>query len=404
MSSTETFIELENRHYSGGTTRRPIVMVKGAGCRLWDSDGREYLDFSSAQGWANIGHCHPAVTCALQEQAACLVAQTESSYSNQRALWYAELAAVLRDTLGESEKGTLSRIHVCSSGAEAIEAAIKAARYFTKRTDIVAFKRAFHGRTMGALSATWNPQYRSPFEPLVPGFRHITFNEISGMEDAITDQTAAVLVELVQGEGGVFPASAGFLLALQEACRRTGTLLIADEIQTGFGRTARWFAGCHFTESGFAPDMLAMGKSIGGGLPMGALAWRSGLGTLEAGAHGSTFGGNPLTCAAGRAVLRVLQEEKLIDWAAHLGKILLARLHSMKAPIIREIRGLGLMAGIELRQKVTPILKELMNRGLWALPAGPTVLRLLPPLILSDQELELGLQIIEEVLGGAKGP
>jgi LysW-gamma-L-lysine/LysW-L-ornithine aminotransferase len=399
--TTKSLMEMEDRHFSGGTTRRPVMMARGAGCSVWDQQGREYLDLSSAQGWANIGHCHPTVTRAIQEQAQSLVAQTESSYNPQRAQWYSELSALLEESYGTSEKGTLSRIHVCNSGAEAIEAAIKTARFFTRRTEIVACKRAFHGRTMGALSATWNPQYRQPFEPLVPGFRHIPYNETGAIAEAVNEKTAAVLVEPVQGEGGVFPGTVDFLLALQKACRETGALLMVDEIQTGFGRTAKWFGGCHFTESGFTPDMIALGKSLGGGLPMGALAWRSGLGTLDAGTHGSTFGGNPLACAASRATFRVFREERLIDRSRELSDLMFARLRSFQAPLLREIRGIGLMAGIELRQKVTPVLKELMQRGVWALPAGPTVLRLLPPLVISESDLCRGLQIVEEVLRGA---
>ncbi len=401
--SATSLMEMEDRHSSGGTTRRPVIMAQGSGCTVRDLEGREYLDLSSAQGWANIGHCHPTVTRAIEEQARCLVAQTESSYNPQRARWYAELAAILQEGFGESDRGALSKIHVCSSGTEAIEAAIKAARFFTRRPEIVACKRAFHGRTMGALSATWNPQYRQPFEPLVPGFRHIPYNEPAAVSEAVNENTAAVLVEPVQGEGGVHPASEEFLLALQKACRDKGALLVVDEIQTGFGRTARWFGGSHFIEAGFAPDMVAMGKSIGGGLPMGALAWRGGLGSLDAGTHGSTFGGNPLACAASRATFRVFREEKLVERAEGLGRFLLERLRSFRAPLLREVRGIGLIAGIELRQKVTPVLKELMQRGIWALPAGPTVLRLLPPLVISEEELDRGLRIVDEVLGGNPG-
>jgi len=394
--TTEDIIRLETAHSSGGTARRPIVLSRGNGIHLWDDKGNQYLDLSSSQGWSNIGHCHPKVTRAIQEQAAVYIAQTESSFSPIRAAWYAQLTEILKKALGESEKGCLTRIHACNSGTEAIETAIKVARYFTKRTEIVACKKAFHGRTMGSLSATWNPQYRNPFEPLVPGFSHVSYNDLSASEQ-ITDKTAAFLVETVQGEGGIHPATTDFLMTMQETCRKKGALLIVDEVQTGLGRTGEWFGSCHHRQAGFSPDMMAMGKTIGGGIPMGAVAWRNALGPLEPGSHGSTFGGNPLACAASLATLRVLIEEKLIERASLLGELLKNNLQAMQSPLIREIRQQGLMVGIDLKQKVTPILKELMLRGVWALPAGVNVLRLLPPLIIPEEELWRGLHIIEEV-------
>ncbi|MFQ5612604.1 MAG: aspartate aminotransferase family protein [Anaerolineae bacterium] len=393
---TSQMLELEKAHMSGGIGRRPVAIVRAAGARLWDSDGNEYIDCAAGQGWANAGHSHPEVTGAIQAQAAVLVAHTESSFNDQRALWLGELAAVLRDALGETERGALGRIHACNSGAEAIEAAIKVARYFTGRPGIVAARRGFHGRTLGALSATWNPKYRRPFEPLLPGFSHVPFNDVEAAQAAINDETAAVIVEVVQGEGGVNPARPDYLAALRRLCDERGALLVVDEIQTGFGRTGRWFAGQHFD---LQPDVIALGKTLGGGLPMGAIAWREGLGPLKPGTHGSTFGGNPLACAASRAVLRVMQDEQLPERAGRLGGWLLAELRALDAPLVREVRGLGLMVGLELRRKVTPVLKALLERGVWALPAGPTVLRLLPPLVISEEDLQTVVRAIGEALG-----
>jgi acetylornithine/LysW-gamma-L-lysine aminotransferase len=394
-TQTSRLFEFEEAHFSGGIGRRPVAIVRAEGARLWDSDGNEYIDCAAGQGWANVGHSHPDVTRAIQEQAAILVAHTESSFNDQRALWFTELASVLKRTFGQSQRGLLSRIHPCNSGAEAIEVAIKVARYFTGRPGIVATRGGFHGRTLGALSATWNPRYRQPFEPLLPGFRHVPYNDIAAMETAISPDTAAVIVEVVQGEGGVHVGDPAYLQALRRLCNDRSTLLIVDEIQTGLGRTGRWFASQHF---GLQPDIVALGKALGGGIPMAAIAWREELGLLNAGLHGSTFGGNPLACAASRAVLRVLNEEQLPERAARLGDWLLAELRALPSPSIREARGRGLMIGLELRRRVTPILKALMARGVWALPAGPTVLRLLPPLVISEKDLQTVVLTIRDVL------
>lgn len=399
---TQHLVDLEDAHASGGTRRRPVAVIRAQGARLWDSDGREYIDCAAGHGWANVGHCHPAVTQAIAEQAGRLIAHTESAYNDQRALWFSELAAVMREQLGTSERGALSRIHPSNSGTEAMESAIKAARFFTGRPGIIAAKRAFHGRTLGALSATWNPKYRKPFEPLVPGFGHVPYGDLEAVQQAVTDETAAVLLEVVQGEGGVHPADPDYLTGVCACCRERGALLVVDEIQTGLGRTGTWFAsqlgGGSPAGEGFQPDMCALGKSLGGGVPMGALVWREALGQLDAGAHGSTFGGNPLACAASRAVLRVLRDEQLPERAARLGAWLLSELRSLECAAVREARGVGLMVGVELRQKVGPVLKTLMDRGLWALPAGPTVLRLLPPLVIAEEDLQTVVNTLREVL------
>ena len=358
-------------------------MVRGRGARVWDADGREYIDCMAGHGVANLGHCHPAVTAAIQQQAATLVTCSETLYNDQRAALLAELTA--------RTPGDLNRVFLCNSGAEAVEGAIKVARLLTGRTDLVATMRGFHGRTLGALSATWDEKYRKPFLPLVPGFSHVPFNDLEAMAAAVTGNTAGVLVEVVQGEGGVRPADADYLQGLRRLCDERGALLIVDEVQTGLGRTGRWFACEH---AGLVPDLLCLGKTLGGGIPMGAVVWREALGALPEGVHGSTFGGNPLACAAGRAVLRVLADEDLPARAARLGVRLLADLGALDSPLVREVRGRGLLVGVELRQRVTPILKALMERGVLALPAGPTVLRLLPPLVIEEADLE---RVVEAV-------
>ncbi len=256
--------------------------------------------------------------------------------------------------------------------------------------------RGFHGRTMGALSATWNKKYRQPFAPLVPNYKHVPFNKLAKMEAAIGDNTAAVLVEIVQGEGGVRPGDADYFQGLRDLCHERGALLVIDEVQTGFGRTGRWFASEHM---GIVPDIMALGKAIAGGYPMGAVALGPRVNELAKGTHGSTFGGNPLGCAASLAALDAYEEEGLIEHSAKEGAYLLTRLQErLNMSLVREIRGLGLMIGIELKIRVTPILKALMERGVLALPAGPTVVRLLPPLVMTREELDQAVDAIAESL------
>lgn len=378
-------IEVESRHNSGVYGKREIVIVRGQGALLYDDNGHEYIDCVGGQGSANIGHAHPAIVQAVQEQAARLTACTEMFYNDRRA----ELTERLATMSG------MPRAFLCNSGAEAVEAALKFARLTTGRTEIVAAMRAFHGRTMGALSATWNKKYREGFEPLVPGFSHVPYNDPQKLAEAVTERTAAVILEPVQGEGGVYPASAEFLQRAQEICRERGALLILDEIQTGLGRTGRLFAYQHYD---LQPDLVCLAKSLAGGLPMGAVLIGERVGLLPVGAHGSTFGGNPVMCAAALAALEVLEEEQLAEKAARLGAYALERLRQIRSPLIREVRGLGLMIGIEIREKVAPYLAKLAERGVLALPAGLTVIRLLPPLVITQEQLDRVITALEEVL------
>lgn len=375
----------EDRYTSGLYTKRPIAILRGEGARLWDSEGREYIDCVGGQGAANIGHANPLVAQAIAEQAQRLISCPEMFYNDRRA----ELEERLCQVSG------YPRVFLCNSGTEANEAAIKFARLTTGRTEIIAFKRAFHGRTFGALSATWEKKYREPFEPLVPGFTHLTYNDAEALQAAVNEQTAAVLLEVVQGEGGVHPASAGFLQTAQQVCRQHGALLIVDEVQTGFGRTGKLFA---FQHDGLQPDLVCLAKSIAGGLPMGAVLIGERVGSLPPQTHGSTFGGNPLACAAALASINFLLENHLPERAAELGAWFIEQLRQIESPLIREVRGLGLMAGIELKQKVTPYLQALMNEGVLALPAGLTVMRFLPPLVIEKSDLQRVVEAVNLVL------
>ena len=382
---------IEERILGGTTARRgDAVFVRGEGCWLFDSDDRRYLDLSAAQGVAMLGHCHPSIVDAVSRQAATLVSCPSYLYNDARAEFAQALVGVL--------PAPLSSVFLANSGAEAMDGALKFARLTTERTAFVATTKGFHGRTYGALSVTWEPKYREGFGPLLDAV-HVPFNNVPALDAAISDTTAAVVLEVVQGESGVNLGSHEFLHAAQRLCRERGALFIVDEIQTGFGRTGRWFAVEH---AGLDPDIMCLAKGLGGGFPMGALAYTQRVrDALHSGAHGSTFGGSPLACAAGAAAIAAYRGEGLIEQSAAMGGLMLdsLKMHLADVPNVRDIRGIGLMLAIELRTKVAPALKTLMlDHGVIALPAGPTVLRLLPPLIITEAEIELGVRAIADTL------
>jgi acetylornithine/LysW-gamma-L-lysine aminotransferase len=276
-----------------------------------------------------------------------------------------------------------------------VEAAFKFARISTGRKNFIAAMRAFHGRTYGSLSATFNKKYREGFEPLLPGVSHVSYNNIEAMDKVVNEETAAVILEVVQGEGGVYPATLEYIQAARRICDERGALFIVDEIQTGFGRTGKMFAIQHF---GVTPDLLTCAKSLAGGVPMGAVLIGHNVKNLTPGVHGSTFGGNPLSCAAANAALDVMKVEDLPGQAAAKGEYLLGKLKGIQSANIREVRGLGLMVGIEMKQKVAPYLKALQDRKIIALNAGMTVLRLLPPLVITYEQVDHLVEVLTEVL------
>ncbi len=378
--------EAEAAFSSGLYAKKTVTFVRGEGATLWDAEGNAYIDCAAGHGVANLGHAHPAVVGAVQEQAARLITCHESFFNDRRGAFMAQLGGLVPG---------LNRVYFCNSGTESVEAAIKFTRLSTARRGIVAAMRGFHGRTMGALSATWNKRFRQPFFPLVPEFHHVPYNRIEALDKAVTEETAGVLLEVVQGEGGVWPGAGEYLEAAQRICRERGALLLIDEVQTGFGRTGKMFAFQHFD---LQPDLVCLAKSIAGGIPMGAVLIGEGVQGLAPGLHGSTFGGNPLACAAGSATLRALQEEGLVEAAAEKGTWLLDALKGLNSPLVREVRGLGLMVGIELKKKVRPYLAELFNRRIIALPAGLTVIRLLPPLVISASQLTSVVNVLHEIL------
>lgn len=384
--SIQDIREREDRHTSGLYNKQPIVMVRGQAATLWDSEGNSYIDCSSGHGVANLGHANPKVAAAIAEQAGKLVTLFETFYNDKRAEAMDKLCAL---TPG------LDRVFFCNSGAESNEAAIKFSRLSTGRTGIVAAMRGFHGRTMGALSATWNKKYREAFEPLVPDYKHIAFNNAQALDKVITEQTAAVLLEVVQGEGGVYPASQEFLQTARRLCTERGAMLVIDEVQTGFGRTGKMFAYQHYD---LVPDILCVAKSLAGGIPMGAALLGPAVKNLAPGLHGTTFGGNPLCCAAAVAAIDVMTSENLPGQSREKGAYLVEKLRAIDAPVIREVRGLGLMIGIELKQKTAPYLRALQERRIIALNAGLTVIRLLPPLVIPYEQLDQVAAALADIL------
>lgn len=366
--------------------KRDLVLVRGSGSRVWDSEGKEYIDCAAGHGVASLGHCNEVVVAAVRAQVDRLITCPGTYFNDTRARLLEKLAAIA--------PGHLNRSFLCNSGAEAMEAALKFARITTGRTEFVCANRAFHGRTFGALSATFNPAYRQGFEPLVPGFRFAAFNNSDALRDAVTDETAAVILEVVQGEGGVHPADPEYLRSARQRCDERGALLILDEIQSGFCRTGRMFACMH---AGVVPDMLCVAKAIAGGLPMGAVVCGERI-AVATGKHGSTFGGNPLCCAAACAAIDYMVEHRLDEQAAAKGAALIQRIRDAALPIVREVRGLGLMIGIELRMRVKPYVLELLDRGVITLPAGATVIRLLPPLTISGEDIDAVVDVLLDVL------
>ncbi len=355
-------------------SQKPITIESGEGTTLYDDKGTAYLDAGASYACTPVGHCHPAVVEAATDQTKRLIF-VQSSYPT-------DARTALIDRLDDVSPPGFSHIWLCNSGTEANEAALKFARSATDGSGIVATKRGFHGRSMGSLSATWRPKFRKPYEPLVPGVTFVSYNDADALAEAVDAETAAIIVEPIQGEGGVHPADPAFLQTARDLADDTDAALIFDEIQTGLGRTGTFWA---FEEASVEPDIITVAKGLGSGLPIGATICREWI-AAGAASHGSTFSGNPVTAAAATATLDVLTEEDLADHAATVGATIIDGIESADLPV-RDVRGRGLMIGIEVKRGSNPILKRLaLERQILALPAGRSVLRLLPPLILSQKE------------------
>lgn len=377
--------------------RQPVVFVRGSGTRLEDIDGKVYLDFISGIGVSVLGHAHPALTAAVAEQAAALIHTSNLYYHPLQGQVAARLATL----------SGLQRSFFCNSGTEAMEACLKFARryWFTQgvkgRTQYVAFEHGFSGRSMGSLSVTANPHYREPFEPLIPGVTFVPPGDIAALEAAVTDKTAAIVVEPIQGEGGVRPISREFAAAIERVCEKTGTLLIADEIQCGLGRTGHAF---YYQALGLTPDLVTVGKAIGGGVPVGAALVSAAVAAqVMPGDHGTTYGGNLLATRAALTVLEELMDKGLMAHVAEVGDHFASALEALKAKhpaVVRDVRGAGVMRGLDLAVDATPVVEGALARGLLVNRTSETVVRMLPPYTVSRADVDEAVAILDAVLAG----
>lgn len=368
--------------------RWELEIVEGKGTKVIDANGTEYLDFVSGIAVCNLGHCHPAVVEAVQAQL--------------QKLWH--VSNLFENSLQEEVASLLvansdgQRVFFCNSGAEANEAAIKLARKHTGKSRILTFHQSFHGRTFATMTATGQEKIHSGFGPLLPTFSYLPFNDAAALEQAMDHEVAAVMVEAVQGEGGVTPAQTEFLQAAEKLCKQYGALLIIDEVQTGIGRTGKAFAYQHY---GISPDIITVAKGLGNGIPVGALIGKEELAdTFSAGTHGTTFGGNMIAMSAAKAVLENVMQPEFLEGVTEKEAYFMELLQDVTSlPVVKEVRGKGLMIGIECNTEAAPFVTELQKKGLLVLVAGPNVVRLLPPLTVTKEELETAASAIKEVLG-----
>ena len=390
---TKTLMEWSAKYHTPNYGRTPLVLVRGEGTRVWDSDGKEYLDFTTGIAVTGLGHCHPVITGAIREAAATLLHVSNIFHTAPQV----HLAKLL------VEHSFADRVFFCNSGAEANEAALKVVRKYAKerlstdRYEVVATNNSFHGRTLATVSATGQPKYHHGFEPLMPGFKHVPYNDLRAMQRAVDGRTAAILVEPIQGEGGVNIPDDGYLPGLRKLCDDTGALLIFDEVQTGVGRTGKLWA---YEHTGVEPDVMTLAKALANGIPIGAMLCREDVATaLTAGSHGSTFAGSAFVTSVALATLTTVIGDKLPERADQRGRELMDGLRAMQRsqPAIKEVRGRGLLIGVELTRAAGPVVDACREAGLLVLSAGEKVVRLAPPLIVESADCKRAL----DILGGA---
>jgi acetylornithine/N-succinyldiaminopimelate aminotransferase len=390
MKTQET-IDLFKKYVIANYGRLPRVMVKGEGCYMWDADGKKVLDMFPGWAVSGIGHCHPKVVEALRKQAGELIHVDNTFYSEPQG----RLAQML------SERGFGGKCFFCNSGAEANEGALKLARLYTskeKKYKFITCEGSFHGRTFAAVTATAQPKYHEGFLPLLPGFIYIPFNDVNALNAAFTDEVAAVLVEPIQGEGGINVATPEFLRAIRRLCDEKGAVMILDEVQTGMGRTGKWFGYQHFDVE---PDIITMAKALGGGTAIGGMMAREEIAAcLVPGKHASTFGGNCLACAAGIATIEAIEEENLLGHAVEMGQYAQDQLRALKEkyPIIDHVRGIGLMIGIQLTRPGAQIVAKCLEKGLRINCTHDTVIRFMPAMIVTKEQIDEAVGIFESVL------
>ncbi|MDT8300288.1 MAG: aspartate aminotransferase family protein [Sedimentisphaerales bacterium] len=379
-----------NKYVIANYGRLPRVIVKGEGCYMYDVDGNKILDMFPGWAVSGIGHCHPKVVETLRKQAGELLHIDNTFYSEQQG----ELAKLL------SERAFGGKCFFCNSGAEANEAALKLARLHTseEKYKFITAEGSFHGRTFATVTATAQPKYHEGFLPLLPGFVYVPFNDISALESAFSDEVAAVLVEPIQGEGGINVATAQYLQAIRRLCDEKGAVMILDEVQTGMGRTGKWFGYQHFDVE---PDIITLAKALGGGVAIGAMMAREEIAaSLVPGKHASTFGGNCLACAAGVSVIKAIEEDNLLKNAAELGQYIKEKLEQLKQKhsIIDSVRGIGLMIGVQLNGPGKDIVDKCLEMGVRINCTNNTVLRLMPPMIVTKEQIDQAIDILDTVL------
>jgi len=384
-------IDIESLYLANVFSKKPLVFTRGKGVLLWDVNGKEYIDCASSYGVAALGHCHPKIVAAIKAQAEQLITLHSCYYNDKRAEFIQKLINIM-------PKG-LDKAFLSNSGAESVECALKLARKATGKPEIIGVMGAYHGKTMGALSLTWDKKYREPFVPLISNIKHVAPDNSDKIREAITDKTAAVIIEPIRGEGGIRLPSEGYLHQVREICDEKGVLLIFDEVQTSFGRTGKLFCCQHWN---ITPDIVCLAKPFAGGLPIGITVAREDLmSTFKIGEHSTTFSGSPLVCAAGCAAINVLVEEQIADKAAANGEYFKSQLEEVasKHKIVKEVRGLGLMLGMELRYDVYGVLMKALSKGVLFIDAGRTVVRILPPLIINKEQIDKAVKVLDESLG-----
>jgi acetylornithine/N-succinyldiaminopimelate aminotransferase len=381
--SEEEAISKDARYVVQTYGRQPIVLTRGKGALVWDVNGREYVDCVAGIAVNNLGHCHPKVVKAIREQAAKLIHTSN--------LYYTDIQPELAEKLSHVTK--MDRVFFANSGAESLEAAMKLARKRTGKKGFIAAEHCFHGRTMGALSITHKSKYREPFEPLVPGARFVPYGDADAIRRSLNGDVAAVVLEPVQGEGGVQIPPEGYLEEAREACDKAGVLLIFDEVQTGMGRTGKWFAKEH---SGVEPDIMCVAKGIAGGFPMGIMAAQEGIASaFGKGDHASTFGGNPLGCAASLATIRAIEEEHLLERSRDMGEYLKKELSiHCKQDFVDHVRGVGLMVGVQLNKDGNSLVDQAREKGALINVASDTVIRFVPPLVITKDEVDRVVDVV----------
>lgn len=381
-------ISLDERFVMQTYSRFPVVPVRAKGVKIWDFDGKEYIDCVSGIAVLNVGHSHPRILKVLKEQAEQLMHISNHFYIEQQAKASEYLAKIAPKPLEKTFWG--------NSGTEAVEAALKLAIKYTGKHEFIAAQGSFHGRTMGALATTWNEHYRAPYAPFGINAKFVPFNDLQAIKEAVSKETAGIILEPVQGQGGVNIPSNGYLEAVRELCDEKEILLIFDEVQTGFGRTGKLWAGEHWN---VVPDIMPLAKALGGGISSGACIAKEEIAkAFDHGAHGTTFGGNPLACALSLEVMKIVVEENLSERAAELGKKAVKQLKELKEDleIIKDVRGIGLLIGIEVSKDAKKLCLEMIKKGILITYTAEKVIRVIPPLVIKEEELEKALNIIAE--------